>query len=57
MASKKEWFDSFVLCPYCRHKLFRKLMSNGNVLLEVKCTSCKRVFELLVGEELDKELE
>jgi len=49
MESKDNW----VRCPYCRHKLFKKLMS-GDALIEVKCSSCKNVFEVYLGNQLTK---
>lgn len=50
---RKRIDDNWVRCPYCRHKMFKQFMSNGYVLIEIKCSSCKRIFELLVGEDMD----
>lgn len=35
--------SNWVRCPFCRHKLFK--LVDGWAVIEVKCHSCKQVFE------------
>lgn len=41
--------NKWVNCPYCGHKMFRWI--DGKWVLEVKCTSCKRIVTLEGGEQ------
>lgn len=38
--------DKWVKCPYCGHKLFRVVAENAAGKIEIKCSSCKHIFEL-----------
>ena len=52
---EKRRSEKWVRCPYCNHKLFKELSGEGDVLIEVKCHSCKRIFDILLGNDVDKE--
>ena len=41
--------DEWVRCPYCRHKLFKKMVS-GDALIEIKCHSCKNIVKICMME-------
>lgn len=40
----------WVECPYCIHKLF-KTEESASGKIEIKCPSCKRIYELEIKEE------
>lgn len=38
----------WINCPYCGHRLFKAV--SGDWRIEVKCPSCKKIYELTGGE-------
>lgn len=54
MQESRRRIEKWVRCPYCTHRMFR-VLDNGSIRIEIKCPSCKRIFELNLN--LDKDAE